>query len=65
MKMKGVRIYGLVVSMIMIFKLALVDFEKTSVLAYALSFFIAGISCLVISMLYYFVNAAVAKSEAE
>ena len=63
MKMKGVRIYGLVVSMIMIFKLALVDFEKSSLLAYALSFFIAGISCLIISMLYYFVNAAVEKNE--
>ena len=64
-KMKGVRIYGLVVSMIMIFKLSLIDFEKSSVLAYALSFFIAGVSCLIISMLYYFVNAAVAKAEAE
>ena len=63
LKMKGVRIYGLVVSMIMIFKLALVDFEKSSLLAYALSFFIAGISCLVISMLYYFVNAAMAEKE--
>ena len=63
LKMKGVRIYGLVVSMIMVFKLALVDFEKSSLLAYALSFFIAGISCLVISMLYYFVNAAMAEKE--
>lgn len=62
-KMKGIRIYGLVVSMIMVFKLALVDFEKSSLLAYALSFFIAGISCLIISMLYYFVNAAMAERE--
>jgi hypothetical protein len=63
MKMTGVRIYGLVVSMIMIFKLSLVDFERSSLLAYALSFFIAGIACLVISMLYYFVNAAMAERE--
>ncbi len=63
MKMKGIRIYGLVISMIMIFKLALIDFEKSSLLAYALSFFIAGISCLVISMLYYFVNAAVGEKK--
>ena len=62
-KMKGVRIYGLLVSMIMIFKLALVDFEKSSLLAYALSFFIAGVACLIISMLYYFVNAAMAEKE--
>ena len=62
-KMKGIRIYGLAVSMIMIFKLALVDFEKSSFMAYALSFFIAGISCLIISMLYYFVNAAMADKE--
>lgn len=63
MKMKGVRIYGLVISMIMIFKLSLIDFEKSSVVAYALSFLIAGISCLIISMLYYFVNAAMADKE--
>ena len=63
MKMKGIRIYGLVISMIMIFKLSLIDFEKSSLLAYALSFFIAGISCLVISMLYYFVNAAVGEKK--
>lgn len=62
-KMKGIRIYGLIVSMIMVFKLALVDFEKSSLLAYALSFFVAGIACLVISMLYYFVNAAVKNME--
>ena len=46
-----------------IFKLSLIDFEKSSLLAYALSFFIAGISCLVISMLYYFVNAAVGEKK--
>ncbi|MBO4347837.1 MAG: hypothetical protein J5840_09400 [Lachnospiraceae bacterium] len=63
MKMKGVRIYGLVISMIMIFKLSLIDFEKSSVVAYAVSFLIAGISCLIISMLYYFVNAAMADKE--
>ena len=63
LKMKGVRIYGIVVSMIMIFKLALIDFEKSSLVAYAVSFLIAGISCLVISMVYYFVNAAMGDKE--
>ena len=64
-KMKGIRIYGLIISMIMIFKLSLIDFEKSSVLAYSLSFLIAGISCLIISMLYHFVNAAVEKNKIE
>ncbi|MCR4647821.1 MAG: hypothetical protein K5776_01945, partial [Lachnospiraceae bacterium] len=45
-KMTGVRIYGLIVSMIMIFKLTLVDFEKTGLLQYSISFMIAGISCI-------------------
>ncbi len=64
-KMTGVRIYGLVVSMIMIFKLTLVDFEKTGLLQYSISFMIAGISCIVISLVYYVVNAQMKKEYGE
>ena len=62
-KRKGIRLYGLAVSMLMVFKLALIDLELSSLMAYAVSFFIAGLSCVVISMIYYFVNAAVSNRE--
>ena len=51
--------------MIMIFKLTMIDYRHSSLLGYAVSFLIAGVVCLGISMLYYFINANVKKNEQE
>lgn len=54
---KGLRIYGLIAVMILIFKLTLIDVAHTSLIGYGISFIISGFICLAISMLYYFVNS--------
>ena len=65
MKYVGPRLYGLIMTMIMIFKLTMIDYRHSSLLGYAVSFLIAGVVCLGISMLYYFINANVKKNEQE
>ncbi len=49
---KSIRIYGLVLSMISIFKLIMIDISYANTLGHALSFFVSGVLCFVISLIY-------------
>ena len=49
---KSIRIYGLVVSMICVVKLVMVDITYSNTMGHALSFFVSGVLCFVISALY-------------
>lgn len=53
---KALRIYGLVLSMISVFKLMVIDIEYAETFGYAISFFVAGVLCFGISLLYNFVD---------
>lgn len=53
---KSIRIYGLVLSMISIFKLIMIDISYANTLGHALSFFISGILCFVISLIYNLID---------
>lgn len=53
---KSIRIYGLVLSMISIFKLIMIDISYANTLGHALSFFISGVLCFVISLIYNFID---------
>ncbi len=50
------RIYGLVVIILMIFKMVMLDFDYSSALGYALAFLVAGFICLGISLIYNVIN---------
>lgn len=50
------RLYGLVVTIILIFKMILIDFKHSSMLGYALGFLVAGVICLSISLIYNIIN---------
>lgn len=52
MKLKSLRIYGLVTTMIFAVKLVMFDIKYDNVLGNALSFFISGLICFGISALY-------------
>ncbi len=52
MDIKSLRIYGLVVSMICTLKLVMVDITYENTAGHALSFFISGVLCFVISAVY-------------
>ena len=49
---KAFRLYGLLLSMISIVKLIMIDISYENTLGHALSFFVCGILCFVISMIY-------------
>ena len=49
---KSLRIYGLVVSMICVVKLVMIDITYDNTMGHALSFFISGVLCFVISAVY-------------
>ena len=49
---KSIRIYGLVVSMICVVKLVMVDITYENTMGHAISFFISGVLCFVISAVY-------------
>ena len=49
---KSLRMYGLVVSMICVFKLVMIDITYENTAGHALSFFISGVLCFVISAVY-------------
>lgn len=49
---KAFRLYGLILSMISIVKLIMIDISYENTLGHALSFFVCGILCFVISMIY-------------
>lgn len=46
------RIYGLVVIIIMIFKMIMLDYNHSSSVGYAIGFFVSGVICLAISLIY-------------
>ena len=46
------RLYGLVLSMISIFKLLMIDIKYDSTIENAISFFVSGVLCFVISFIY-------------
>ena len=49
---KSLRLYGLIISMICVFKLVMIDITYDNTAGHALSFFISGVLCFVISALY-------------
>ncbi len=53
---KSFRIYGLILSLISVAKLILVDISYDNTLGHALSFFICGILCFVISTIYHLID---------
>ncbi|MDE6635598.1 MAG: DUF2339 domain-containing protein, partial [Lachnospiraceae bacterium] len=57
--LKAFRIYGLILSLISVAKLILVDISYDNTLGHALSFFICGILCFVISMIYHLIDKKV------
>lgn len=52
MDIKSLRIYGLVVSMLCVIKLVMIDITYDNTMGHALSFFISGVLCFVISAVY-------------
>ena len=53
---KYLRIYGLGLTMISIFKLLMIDVIYENTLGYAISFFVSGVLCFVISMIYNYLD---------
>ena len=56
LKYKSLRIYGIILSMISIFKLLMLDINYDNTLGNALSFFLSGMLCFAISMIYNYVD---------
>ncbi len=52
MNIKSLRIYGLVLSLICVIKLVMIDITYSNTAGHALSFFISGVLCFVISAVY-------------
>lgn len=55
-KYKSLRIYGLILSMISIFKLIMIDINYENTLGNALSFLGSGLLCFIISMIYNYID---------
>lgn len=53
---KSLRIYGLILSMLSIFKLVMIDIHYANTLGNAISFFVSGILCFAISMIYNYID---------
>ncbi|SEP76363.1 hypothetical protein SAMN02910369_00572 [Lachnospiraceae bacterium NE2001] len=64
LKVKSLRIYGLVTTMIFAVKLVMVDIKYDNVLGNALSFFISGLICFGISALYSIADKKLARDDA-
>lgn len=62
-KHKELRIYGLVLSLISVVKLIMIDITYDNTLGHALSFFISGVLCFVISAIYTRVEKKMKDSE--
>lgn len=58
---KSLRVFGLILSMVSIFKLIMVDINYTNTLGNALSFFVSGILCFVISLIYNLIDKRIQK----
>ena len=56
LKYKSLRIYGIVLSMISIFKLLMLDINYENTLGNAVSFFVSGMLCFAISMIYNYMD---------
>ena len=56
------RLYGLILSMVSIFKLIMIDIKYDSTLENAVSFFVSGILCFIISFLYNKIDHTFKKS---
>ena len=65
MDIKSLRIYGLVISMICVFKLVMIDITYENTAGHALSFFISGVLCFVISALYNIADKRMRRVENE
>ena len=58
---KSLRIYGLVLSMISVFKLLLIDIAYGGLLQLAAGFFVSGLLCFAISMIYNMIDKKFGK----
>lgn len=58
---KALRIFGLILSMISTFKLIMVDITYDNTLGNALSFFISGVLCFGISLIYNYIDGKVKR----
>lgn len=63
LRIKSFRIYGLILSMLSVIKLIMIDISYENTLGHALSFFISGILCFVISMIYNVISKRVHTDE--
>lgn len=57
------RLYGLILSMISVIKLIMIDIHYDSTLENALSFFISGVLCFIISFIYHKIDTGFKKKE--
>lgn len=55
-RVKSLRIYGLVLSMVSVFKLLLIDIAYGGLLQLAAGFFVSGLLCFAISMIYNMID---------
>lgn len=62
---KAFRIYGLILSMLSVIKLIMIDISYENTLGHALSFFISGMLCFVISMIYNVIDKRLHRDEQE
>lgn len=60
---KYIRIYGLVLTMISIFKLVMLDIKYENTLGNAISFFVSGVLCFAISMIYNYLDKKIGEEE--
>ncbi|MBQ7774826.1 MAG: DUF2339 domain-containing protein [Lachnospiraceae bacterium] len=60
---KSLRVFGLVLSMTSIFKLIMIDISYENTLGNAISFFVSGILCFVISLIYNYIDGRFKKNE--
>ena len=62
-KAKGLRIYGLVISLVCAIKLVMIDITYENTVGHAISFFISGILCFAISAIYSYAEKKYKQSE--
>lgn len=60
---KALRLFGLILSMISTFKLIMIDITYENTLGNAMSFFVSGILCFVISLIYNFIDGKIGKEK--
>lgn len=62
---KSLRIYGLLLSMFSVFKLVMVDIRYENTLGNAVSFFVSGVLCFAISMIYSYIDKRIVEKKEE